>query len=183
MDDRADRVDRLLDRDDVAACLLRYTRGVDRHDSELMESAFTPNAHLDYAAFVGGPAELARWLNEVHEQFYRAHLHYSTNFTIEIDHDIAHAESYFFACLWRKDESGADVASGRYVDQLERTPDGWRIARRLTVLEWSASLDPAALPAVIPPRARWDASDPSYVSWRSQTRDAMAASRGGKPSA
>jgi hypothetical protein len=128
-----------------------------------MESAFAPDARLDYGSFVGGPSELSRWLNEVHEEHYRAHLHYLTNVAVDIDGGAAHAESYFFACLWRKDGTGADVAAGRYVDRLGRSGPGWVILRRLVVLEWSAMLPPAGLPAEIPVRARWDGSDPSYM--------------------
>jgi SnoaL-like protein len=156
------KVQFLFDRQEIADCCIRYARGADRHDIELMESAFHPDALDDHGIFQGAPDELARWLNDIHAQYYLSHLHYLANPTVEIDGDVAHAETYFLACLWRKDESGADVAGGRYVDRFERREGEWRISERMAVREWSASWSAATLPSNLPSPATWDRSDPSY---------------------
>jgi hypothetical protein len=57
-----------------------------------------------------------------------------TNLVIRVDGDRATARSYVHALLMAiPDDSASWVeALGHYDDELVRTPDGWRIARRTT---------------------------------------------------
>ena len=59
--DRDDKVQALLDRQEIVDCVLRYARGTDRHDTEILESAYHSDAVIDMGPFVGSPADLARW--------------------------------------------------------------------------------------------------------------------------
>jgi SnoaL-like domain len=60
--------------------------------------------------------------------------HRLTNFTISVDGDRATARSYVHAVLQAIPDDPASwvEALGHYDDELVRTPEGWRIARRTT---------------------------------------------------
>ena len=155
----------MLDREEIRACLHRYTRGVDRHDRDLVLSAYHPDALATYGSFEGGPEEVVEWANTGHERTFVAHQHCISNISIELDGDAAHTETYFHIVLRRKVGDGIDVLGGRYLDRFERREDEWRIARRVCIMDWTALLhsDPAAqdrLQAYEP--GRWDRSDLSY---------------------
>src|ERR1700729_1518269 len=107
----------LVDRQQIMACLHRYTRGVDRVDAELIRSAFHPDA-TDYHGPVTGTVEdfLAYWLplhtaREVSQ-------HYITNTTIDLDGDVAHVETYYTFYHKAKGEPEMTVSGGRYADRF-----------------------------------------------------------------
>jgi hypothetical protein len=52
-----DRLGYLRDRLDIYDCLVRYARGLDRHDAELIASAFWPDAQANYGALFSGPRD------------------------------------------------------------------------------------------------------------------------------
>jgi hypothetical protein len=154
----------LLDRQEILYCLQRYTRGVDRVDTDLIRSAFHPDA-TDYHGPVTGTVEdfLTYWLplqppREVSQ-------HYITNTTIDLDGDTAHVETYFTYFHKAKGAPEMTLSGGRYADRLERRESGWRIALRVVIREWSMVADGTRtteyLAAV--PRARKDRTDPTYA--------------------
>ena len=60
------RLQHLLDRQEIYDCLVRYCRGVDRLDSELILSAYHPDAIDDHGMFVGSPQEFANFFINFH---------------------------------------------------------------------------------------------------------------------
>ena len=64
-------------------------------------------------------------------------LHMNTSLTVRVDGpDEAHAESYFIVTKRDADGQGAVIAgSGRYLDTLRRTGEGWKFADRTVVLK------------------------------------------------
>jgi ketosteroid isomerase-like protein len=165
MDDREEKIQWLLDCEEIRACLHRYTRGVDRHDTELVLSAFHDDALATYGSFEGGPAEVARWANSGHEASFIAHQHRVSNLSIDIDGDVAHTEAYYEIVLTRKDRATSDVLFGRYIDRCERRDGTWKIARRVCIMDWTGEFTANA------ERARrqqtyqtghWDRTDISY---------------------
>ena len=93
--------------------------------------------------FVGSPAECWDWASAMHRDWQIATHHDLLNTTIEIDGDVAHAETYYLFVARNTDES-VWLAGGRYVDRLERRGGEWRIALRTNAIEWSAA--PPAMP-------------------------------------
>jgi hypothetical protein len=166
MTDRDPDVQRMLDRAAIEECLLRYTRGIDRHDTELILSAFHPDALDTHGTFEGGPREVADWANEQHGLRWDRHQHYITNTTVDIDGDVAHTDTYYFIVLRRNDGSGQDFMGGRYVDRMERREGEWRIARRVVTAEWIGDAGPGrdrmrSLLGLYE-EGRWDREDISY---------------------
>ena len=154
---------RLLDKEAIREALLRYTRGIDRHDDELMAAAYHPDATDDHGAYIGGPEGFIRHANGTHSKNWTVHHHFISNQTIDIEGDSAHAETYFLATLRRK-TGPIDIVAGRYVDRLERRDGRWAIAARACLVEWNGEL--AATQTTMDPnlflRGTWDKTDPSY---------------------
>jgi uncharacterized protein (TIGR02246 family) len=159
-------VQRLLDRQAISDCVHRYSRGLDRHDDEMVASCYWDDAVDEHGTFTGGPREFIAWANDLHATSFRGHQHHITTQTVEIDGDIAHAESYVLGVLTRKgDGEISDIAGGRYLDRLERRDGEWRIAARRVIVEWCSVVDGAGAlfgPQNGFPAPRWDREDISY---------------------
>ncbi len=143
--ERIARMERLLDRQDILDCLVRFSRGMDRFDQDLFLSAFHADATIAAGDFVGGPKALYDWASAMHEQGQVATQHDLLNHTCEIDGDTAHTETYYIFVGRNRDESNW-IAGGRYIDRLERRDGAWRIALRTNVIEWSGILPTMPLP-------------------------------------
>ncbi|MET7392003.1 nuclear transport factor 2 family protein [Dactylosporangium sp. AC04546] len=130
------RVRELIDRQDILDCLLRYTRGVDRLDEDLLRSAYHPDAIDDHGIFRGGVEEFIRWAFDGHRRNHHGEQHYVTNHTCEIDGDVAHTETYFVMVGQNTAGTPVTLHGGRYIDQFERRDGTWRIAHRVSMLEW-----------------------------------------------
>jgi hypothetical protein len=158
------RLQQLLDHEDIRQCLLRYTRGVDRLDEELIRSAFHPDA-IDNHGIVDGSVDdfLAHWLPMQKDR--EASQHYLSNITIDLIDDEAHVESYFLFAQKLHGQPEMSMRGGRYVDRLERRGESWKIAVRVVVSEWSMSADGSETTARLAKlsRGRRDRSDPSYA--------------------
>jgi ketosteroid isomerase-like protein len=157
------RVQELEDRWKIAECLHRYTRGLDRHNTEVLASAYHRDAIDRHGphAFYDGPAEFVDWANALHEESWAAHLHFIDVNDIELSGDTARTVTYVFFTLRRKDGSSIDVGGGRYIDLLERRDGEWRIAVRDLVVEWTGNV-PADWLVPDHPQGTWDDNDLSY---------------------
>lgn len=153
----------LLEKEAIREASLRYTRGVDRHDLELLLAAYHPDATDDHGAFIGSPADFGEYANRVHSRCWVSHLHYVTNQVIDREGDTAHCESYFMAVLRRADET-CDMVGGRYVDRFSKQEGRWAVAERACLIEWSAQVGPgqAGFDASVFLQGTQDRSDISY---------------------
>lgn len=135
-EDLAIELKKLVERQKIVDCIHRYTRGVDRLDDELVRSAFTNDGRT-------GIRGVDEFIDHVHDSLQRreASLHYVTNYVIEIEDDLAHAESYFIAVRQLIGTDTLIISGGRYVDRLERTNGEWRISLRRHISEWKANTD------------------------------------------
>ncbi|ESZ88791.1 MAG: hypothetical protein Q27BB25_01310 [Blastomonas sp. CACIA14H2] len=154
----------LLDKEAIREVALRYARGIDRHDDELLLSAYHPDASDDHGSFIGSSAAFVEYANRVHARNWVCHQHYITNQVIDLHGDTAHCESYFLAVLKRPD-GVCDMVGGRYVDRIDRRDGHWAVAERICMVEWNAEAAPgaAAFDASIFIAGSWDRSDPSYT--------------------
>ena len=165
--DQLARFERLLARQDITDCLMRFCRGMDRFDRDLFLSAFHPSAEIAAGDFVGGPADLYEWAHHMHERGQIATQHNLLNNTCDIDGDTAHCETYYLFAARNLDESNW-IAGGRYFDRLERRDGQWRIMLRTNVIEWSGILPTMPIPYADVPDigvngiSSRNRSDPSY---------------------
>lgn len=166
--DRLARLDEMIDRHEIESAIRRISRGIDRFDRDLFLSGYHPDATIDAGAMVDGPARVYEAGRGLHDIGQDATLHHLTNHTCELDGDTAHAETYFIYVGRNRDGTNW-AGGGRYVDRLERREGAWKIAFRLTVMEWSGEIAANQVPLFtgVPDIAangasRRDREDPSY---------------------
>ena len=154
----------LTDREAIRDCILRYARGLDRHDLEIYKSAYHPDAIDHHGPFLGRRDEFCEWGIDLLASEWDTHSHFQTNIRIEIDGDTAHAETYCLFCQRRRDgERNLEFGGARYIDRLERRNGEWRIAARRTVIDWTAYARTEDFGGTEDyPKGRWDRQDASY---------------------
>jgi hypothetical protein len=155
---------RLTDRQAILDAITTYSRGLDRHDEEMIAAPFAEDAIDNHGDFVGDGRELAVWGNALHAHSFDAHQHFLATHTCDIDGDGAHTETYWLAVL-RRNESGRSVMiGGRYIDRLERREGVWKIVLRVTVMESIAEAERPPFPRwAYYVQGRWDRQDISYM--------------------
>ncbi|MBV8930654.1 MAG: nuclear transport factor 2 family protein [Mycobacteriaceae bacterium] len=123
------------DKEQIAEVLIRYATGIDSKDWPLLRSCWTDDVDADYGEvghFTGADA-ITDVMKQLHDAMGPTY-HRLGNFAIAVDGHHATARSYVHAVLQAipDDASSWVEALGHYDDELVRTPDGWRIARRTT---------------------------------------------------
>jgi SnoaL-like domain len=140
--DRNQPLARLLAKDAICDAILRFARGADSSDLELMRSAYWPDATDDHGNFSGNALKFTEFAIEVLKRF-RVTMHFITNTAITFPADgQAQAESYFYAYHEHLPERGGGPAmvtlvGGRYIDRFEERNGEWRILARVVTMEWS----------------------------------------------
>jgi hypothetical protein len=157
-------IQRLLGRQAINDCLVRYARGIDRHDAKLVHSAFHEDALDRHGEQARSPIELAAWGNSEHAKVWVSHQHFLTNQTVDFDGDTAHVETYVLFVQRRKVGARVDFGGARYVDRFERREGEWRIAARFVVMDWVCDADAEDPRSVLARYAggAWDRGDASY---------------------
>jgi hypothetical protein len=171
------QVQYLKDRRDIFDVSKRYTRGADRHDKELVRSAFWPEATVSF----GTPMPLEEYVDWEESALtgYAAHQHHITGQTVEVASDTAHVESYVVYFLVPRDRSAdavgpatlgraltsekTRVGSGRYIERWERRGGEWRILVREYVEDLTLLGDTVDVCANRGCLGSWDRSDLSYT--------------------
>lgn len=159
---------RLLDDRAIRDVLLRYCRGIDRIDLDLVRDCYHPDAVDDHGAFRGGADDFVAWIGRLLPR-YGITTHQLMNCLVEFEgDDVAHVETYGVAehqTPGGPPELNLTIAF-RYLDRFEDRGDGWRIAHRLCTTEWVRVNDPALAFPVDErfPRGKRDGTDPVYRS-------------------
>lgn len=129
-------VNDLEERKKIHEVYVRYGRGIDRLDDDLLRSVYWPGAQVNYGVESNNSIEEylgshTKWFRESGTVFG----HLLTNEAIDLKGDVAHVETYVTGMLtFREKEnkigSSGLVFSGRYIDRLERRNGEWRISVR-----------------------------------------------------
>lgn len=164
---REQRLDEMLDRQDIYECMTRYCRGVDRGDAELLRSAYHADGIDDHGGYVGPRDGYVEWGMNVVHNFFEVSLHYITNFSCEVDGNRAHAEFYFLA-MEKPQGLEREIRGGRYVQQYEKRNGKWGIIESVCMLDCDQpNLDPANTEVGINAerfiQQKKNHSDPSYM--------------------
>lgn len=158
-----DQLQDLLDRQAIWDCLMRYTRGVDRLDAELIRSAFWPDARDSHGQMDGDVEQfIETWMPTQSRR--EACQHAVHNHHVELDGDEAHAETYFQVAIRNAGSAALELVGGRYLDHWTRRAREWRIQTRLVVLDWQCVTDASRMDRrlALAHRGSRDAHDPSY---------------------
>jgi hypothetical protein len=136
------RLRRIEDRQAIYDVIVRYCRGVDRSDPDLVLSAFHDDAIDNHFGVVMPFREAIGTLKAPRSADGRPtsktiSMHNICNVLIEIDGDVALSETYVTVIVRIPREGGAVdwMHAGRYVDRFERRNGEWRIAFRTVVYD------------------------------------------------
>jgi len=132
------RLQALEDRTDIADVLYRYSSAVDSFDTAGVRSALADDIWAQYGN--GDPVEggdkLAAWIAEATATVIWQH-HLLNVYHIDIDGDQAKTISYLTSYqVFKENPKTAVILVARYHDELKRTPDGWKISKRIMELLW-----------------------------------------------
>lgn len=158
---------RLLDEEAIKKVQIRYCRGIDRMDWDLVRSCYHPDAIDDHGDYVGGIDGFIDFCKAGCPTFLST-THFTGNQLVEVDGDLAWAEHHTRA--FHRVPPDADgvmkdlVVNCRYADRFERRDGEWRIAHRVVIVD-SDRVDPV-LERWVPEeqlRGARDRRDPTYV--------------------
>ncbi len=129
----------LLDERDIHAVLVRYCRGVDRCDAELITSCYHADAIDDHGTWQAYGHEAAAMIMERVRPGPDTAMHFLGNVCIEVEGDTAFAESYLLAyrAFQREDKHYTRVRALRFVDRFSRRNGQWRISERVVADDWN----------------------------------------------
>jgi hypothetical protein len=131
----------LQDRTDIADVLYRYSSAVDSFDKESLRSCLADDIHATYgnAEPVTDADTLANWITDATATCIWQH-HLLNVYHVKIDGDQASTLSYLTSYqVFEEDPKAAVILVARYHDELRRTPDGWKISKRVMELLWGES--------------------------------------------
>ena len=169
----ANTLETLLAKQDIADCLARYARGVDRTDAEMLHSCYFDDSIEEHGSSFSG---LARdYIEGAIQRLASAGVmgHYLCQSLCEIEGDVAHVESYLltFARFGTAEEPWDTFTGGRIVDRFERRemPGGpeWRIAHRKVAFDWNHDIAASETWC----RGMFNPEDPRMVMGRRGTGD------------
>lgn len=131
----------LIAKQDIADCLARYARGVDRTDGNLLHSCYWDDAIEEHGSSYVGPARayvdgaIARLANAGTMGHYLCNTHYEFDNT----GTVAWVETYVltFARFAKDGEPWDTLTGGRLIDRFEQRGSEWRIKHRKTILDWN----------------------------------------------
>jgi SnoaL-like domain len=125
----------LKDRQAILDVIHQQSRGVDRHDAELVADAFHENSWDEHGAQVTRGKQYGHWANDTHAKGSQINMHHITTHTCDIDGEVAHTESYVIGLMLNHDGVTARLLAGRYVDRLEKRDGQWKLVVRRSTAE------------------------------------------------
>ncbi len=121
---------------DELACrkvLARYGWALNWRDPETLASIVWPDAVVDYGFFRGSGTEWVQAFMEIERAAGRP-FHMLVCDQLEVKGDVAEAESLGIALTLENGDTAARQYWGRYLDQLHKRGEEWRISKRTYVV-------------------------------------------------
>jgi 3-phenylpropionate/cinnamic acid dioxygenase small subunit len=114
------------DRDEILQLLYRYNHAIDSGDARGWANTFTEDGVFDVGGQVmSGRDELVKFASDVHGL-----RHMVVNPLVDVAGDAATVRAYFVVF-----QGTAPLVVGTYEDEVVRTPEGWRFAKRVSKLD------------------------------------------------
>ena len=123
------------DRQDISDLMVRYATGIHRRDWPLFRTVFTDDCELDYGEIGAwkGVDAVVEFMEQTHALLGHT-MHRMSNIAITVDGNRGVARTYLDGLMMAPDNKSGVNAIGFYDDEVVRTADGWRIARRRTTI-------------------------------------------------
>ncbi|MBV8928950.1 MAG: nuclear transport factor 2 family protein [Mycobacteriaceae bacterium] len=133
-------LEEISDRLEIQQLLVAYSTAIDTRRFDDLDRVFTPDAYIDYAAMGGIDGQypdVKKWLSEVLPNF-PSYAHMLGNFDVRISYssagDTATSRTLCFNPMVMGGDAGQVYFCGLwYDDEFVRTPEGWRMSRRVEV--------------------------------------------------
>jgi SnoaL-like domain len=127
-------LEEISDRLEIQQLLVDYSTAIDNRRFDDLDLVFTQDAYIDYRAMGGIDGtypDVKKWLSEVLPNF-PAYSHLIGNFDVRISGDVASSRIICFNPMVLDAETKQILFCGLwYDDEFIRTPDGWRMTRRV----------------------------------------------------
>ncbi|EUA76444.1 snoaL-like domain protein [Mycobacterium xenopi 4042] len=124
----------ISDRLEIQQLLVDYSTAIDSRRFDDLDKVFIPEAYIDYRAMGGVDGrypQVKAWLAEVLPTFAN-YAHMLGLPSIRIDGDTATARTFCFnPMVFGGDEPTTMLLGLWYDDEFVRTPEGWRMSRRV----------------------------------------------------
>jgi hypothetical protein len=134
-------VQHLKDRQDIHDCIVRESRGRDRHDTAITASCYWPDGADEHGPVPLSASVYPEIANIGHAGAFAMNQHNLSNHTCEIQGDTAFCETYVIGTFLSHDGQTCTLAAGRYMDQMEKRGDEWRIRWRRSTVETAGQID------------------------------------------
>lgn len=138
-----------MSRWEIEEVLLRYARGNDRNDIELIRSCFWPESQHSHGRFTGASMDFIGFAAKILATLKHT-AHFITNVSVEVDGKRAFSECYYLAHHRRDAADGSREEDaffeGRYLDILEQRDGVWKIIKRRGLSDLTATPTPAPSP-------------------------------------
>lgn len=125
----------ISDRLELQQLLIGYSEAIDRRRFDELDAIFAPDAYVDYRAtggIEGRYPQIKSWLADVLPRYFVAHAHMLGLPSLRITGDSATGRTFCFNPMVLKGEKrGVMLVGIWYEDEFARTPDGWRMTRRV----------------------------------------------------
>lgn len=127
-------LEEISDRLEIQQLLIDYSTAIDKRRFDDLDRVFTPDAYIDYRAMGGIDGrfpEVKAWLAEVLPNF-PVYAHMLGNFDVRLDGDSASSRTICFNPMVLGGDQNQVMFCGLwYDDEFIRTPEGWRMSRRV----------------------------------------------------
>ena len=142
MNDKDRKIDAVISKQEIHDVLMRYARGIDRADKDLLRSCYHPDAIEEHGSTYAGPAHeyIDGAMGRIRSMGTMCH--YLCNIHIELDGDTAYTEAYVLTFA-RFDSNGTSMdtlTGGRLCDRFERRDEAWKIAHRKMAFDWNRDM-------------------------------------------
>jgi SnoaL-like domain len=131
-------LEEISDRFEIQQLLIDYSTAIDKRRFDDLDQVFTPDAYIDYRALGGIDGrfpDVKAWLAQVLPNF-PVYAHMLGNFDIRVSYDpagdTASSRTICFNPMVLGGDQNQILFCGLwYDDEFVRTPDGWRMTRRV----------------------------------------------------
>ncbi|HEX4586754.1 MAG TPA: nuclear transport factor 2 family protein [Mycobacterium sp.] len=127
-------LEEISDRFEIQQLLIDYSTAIDKRRFDDLDRVFTEDAYIDYREMGGIDGrfpDVKAWLAQTLPNF-PAYSHMLGNFDVRIDGDTASSRTILFNPMVLGGERNQILFCGLwYEDEFVRTPDGWRMSRRV----------------------------------------------------
>jgi hypothetical protein len=127
-------LEEISNRFEIQQLLIDYSTAIDTRRFDDLDRVFTPDAYIDYRAMGGIDGrfpQVKAWLAQVLPNF-PAYAHMLGNFDVRVDGDSASSRTICFNPMVLGGDQNQILYCGLwYEDEFIRTPEGWRMSRRV----------------------------------------------------